>query len=111
MRAFPVLDTADRPEPASCPVPVANSGKESADDYRHIVARLNARWRVIECRDGLQWILQFGKKSGHETAWRGRSYCRSREALQRACASHAGEMDALARAALDSIPCWIGGRP
>lgn len=84
---------------------------ESADNYRRVVSRLNARWRVIECRDGIQWILQQGKSSGHGMAWRGRSYCRTKAGLMRACAHRIGEMDADARATLDSLPDWIGGRP
>jgi hypothetical protein len=34
------------------------SMRESADDYARIVAILNDRWRVIECPDRIQWILQ-----------------------------------------------------
>jgi hypothetical protein len=30
---------------------------ESYDDYPRVVAKLNDRWRVIECRDRVQWIL------------------------------------------------------
>jgi hypothetical protein len=44
---------------------------ESADDYP-VVAQLSPKWRVIECRDGEQWILQ--RKSNK---WEGRSYCRT----------------------------------
>ena len=36
---------------------------ESYDDGPRVVAHLNDRWRVIECRDQVQWILpeQFGR--------------------------------------------------
>jgi len=30
---------------------------ESYDGYPRVVAKLNDRWRVIECRDRVQWIL------------------------------------------------------
>jgi len=57
---------------------------ESADSYP-VVVRLNGRWRVIACRHGVQWILQYRNRA--ETVardvWRGRSYCRTREALIR----------------------------
>lgn len=112
MKAFPLSDTGDTPERVPCPVSVPNGGnRESADSYRRIVARLNARWRVVECRDGIQWILQFAKKSGHGAVWRGRSYCRTREAVKRVCALQAGDIDATANAMLESLPDWIGGRP
>lgn len=49
--------------------------RESADDYHRVVAVLNDRWRVIECRDGIQWVLQ--RRGSPETIrgddWRSRS--------------------------------------
>jgi hypothetical protein len=50
---------------------------ESADDYP-VVAQLGPKWRVVECRDGEQWILQ--KKSNK---WESRSYCRTSAVLER----------------------------
>jgi hypothetical protein len=95
MRAFPAPDT----------------GKESADSYGRVIARLNSRWRIIACRDGIQWILQQGKSSGHGTAWRGRSYCRTKIGLMRVCAHHVGDFDGDALAILEALPEWIGERP
>jgi hypothetical protein len=51
--------------------------------------RLNASWRVIRCKDNVQWIVQ-RLHSGPETAatarWEGRAYCPgTREALIRCC--------------------------
>jgi hypothetical protein len=60
--------------------------QESADHYPHVVAQLSPKWRVIECRDGEQWILQ--RKS---TSWEARSHCRSSEALQRVVKEHVGD--------------------
>jgi hypothetical protein len=78
---------------------------ESADSYP-VVARLNARWRVIACRHGIQWILQYRNRA--ETvatdAWRGRSYCRTKEALIRVCDAHVGEIDPEAEAILARLP-------
>jgi hypothetical protein len=36
---------------------------ESSEDYPDIVAILNARWRVIACRDNIQWILQYRNRA------------------------------------------------
>jgi hypothetical protein len=69
---------------------------------------LNEGWRVIVCRDGIQWILQFAKKSGHGTAWRRRSYCRTKSGLIGVCAAHAGECDPKAAAVLEALPRMIG---
>jgi hypothetical protein len=88
---------------------VMGAPRETADDYPHIVANLNTGWRVIECRDGLQWILQ--RRGSPERArgddWRGRSYCRAKEALLRCTREHAGEIVPNACAALASLPARI----
>jgi hypothetical protein len=61
------------------------STAESDGSYARVVAVLNSGWRVIECRHGIQWILQ--RRNRAETVarhvWRGRSYCRTKEALIR----------------------------
>jgi hypothetical protein len=82
------------------------STAESDDSYAYLVTVLNYRWRVIECRRGIQWILQYRNRT--ETvarhAWRGRSYCRTKEALIRCCDEHAGQTDAAARRILTALP-------
>jgi hypothetical protein len=81
---------------------------ESSDAYP-VVARLNARWRVIACRHDMQWILQYRNRA--ETVardiWRGRSYCRTKEALIGVCDRHAGAIDLEARATLAGLPDWF----
>jgi hypothetical protein len=78
---------------------------ESDEEYPCII-RLNRRWRVIECRDGIQWIIQARNRA--ETVaryvWRGRSYCRTQEALIRCCDRYAGALDPAAVAALRALP-------
>lgn len=88
--------------------------RESADGYSAVVARLNARWRVIACRDGIQWILQRkdATRSLHGAPWRSRSYCRTRQALIRCVYALAAPLDPSALAVLESLPARIeGGRP
>jgi len=79
---------------------------ESADNYGRFVARLNLRWRVIECQHRIQWILQY--RASAETyptsSWKGRSFCRTREALVRCCREHAGVIDPSAAAVLAALP-------
>jgi hypothetical protein len=83
--------------------------RETADDYTRVVAVLNAAWGVIECRDGLQWILQ--RRGSPETSrggdWRGRSYCRTKEALIRCAREYAGEIDPDACRTLAALPARI----
>ena len=76
------------------------------DNYGRIVAQLNSRWRVIECRHLIQWILQY--RASAETyatsRWVGRTYCRTRNGLLRCCREHAGAIDPTAAAILASLP-------
>jgi hypothetical protein len=69
---------------------------EENDDYP-VVASLNARWRVIVCRQSIQWILQ--RRRGGVDHWRGYWFCRTREALIRGARKHVGDIagDALVR--------------
>ena len=88
------------------------STSEEAEAYRAIVAVLNPRWRVIECRNGIQWILQRNTGLRHGTTrWEGRCYCRTRECLLRRVRELAGEIEPTASAVLNNLPDWIGGQP
>ena len=60
--------------------PAGDAHRESSDHYSYVILRLNNRWRIILCRQGLQWILQ-RRESFHGGAWRGFRYFRTREAL------------------------------
>ena len=55
---------------------------ESYDDWPHKVAE-SGNWRVIECRNGIQWILQKARKRRGGREWQGQGYFRIREALIR----------------------------
>jgi hypothetical protein len=84
---------------------ILSTRSEEADDYSTVVARLNAGWRVIGCRAGIQWIVQrrAGERHG-KPRWESRSFCRTKEALIRLCRTHAGEIDPVAEAILAALP-------
>ena len=64
--------------------PGDDARKETSDFYGSVIAILASRWRVIACRNCIQWILQ--RREGlHGGAWRGFQYFRSKEALLRTC--------------------------
>jgi hypothetical protein len=87
--------------------PEAVNRNESSDSYGDVVAVLNRSWRVIRCRDGIQWILQSrDSATAAKGVWRGRSYCRTKEALLRVCAAHAGKIDPTAVGLLVELPDW-----
>jgi hypothetical protein len=81
---------------------------ESVESYPHV--GLNAGWRVIVCRDGLQWILQARNRAEtvSRTDWRGRSYCTTRDALIACCDRFCGAIDPAAAATLEALPWHIG---
>lgn len=84
-----------------------SSPNERDDAYFKTVVLLAEGWRVIECKDGLQWVLQRRKAAGgHRAHWRGVSYCTSREALIRLSARVASP-DALCT--LRALPPSIRG--
>jgi hypothetical protein len=70
--------------------------QESADLYPHVVVQLGTKWRVIECRDREQWILQ-----RRSTSWEARSHCRTSEALRRVVKEHLGDVE------LPELPKWL----
>lgn len=80
------------------------SHRESDANYHGVIAALNDRWRVIACRDGIQWILQFSKKSRDGVKWYSRSYCRTRQALIRDASLHAGDISPIAMTVLNNLP-------
>ena len=71
------------------------SHREADDNYLHVIARLNDRFRVIRCRDNLQWIVQErdGFSNG-QSRWTGRSYCTQPETVHRLVLKHCGIVDA-----------------
>ena len=50
------------------------SRREKDDDYDNVIVQLQPECRVIECADGIQWIVQV--KSGKR--WRSVKYCTSK---------------------------------
>jgi hypothetical protein len=80
---------------------------ESGDTYDRVVVRLNEKWRVVECRAGIQWILQRRKSASNGVGWSSRSFCRTSEALRGVVREHAGNIDPAAAAILAGLPAWI----
>jgi len=80
---------------------------ESGDIYDRVVVRLNEKWRVVECRAGIQWILQRRKSASDGGGWSSRSFCRTSEAIRRLARQHAKPIDPEALVVLDRLPEWI----
>jgi hypothetical protein len=76
---------------------------------------LSDKLRVIECRNGLQWILQ-RRRSRCPNSWRGIKYCRTKEVLMRYvhtadAAANVHTADAAAMEILCALPDLFPERP
>jgi len=83
--------------------------RETADDYRAVIATLSDCWRVIVCRDALQWIVQRtdGERAGR-ARWTGVHYCQTRRALVRLCRASCERIDPGTLTVLGALPDVIG---
>ena len=90
--------------------PVYNvSHRESDDSYGKVVLQLAPRWRIIECRNAEQWIIQ---KRSAEPLDRGKfgrsiSYVVSRDKLIELSASLGLLSEPSKRAVLEALPSTI----
>jgi hypothetical protein len=92
-------ETTDRPQNITGVAVIETpSHRERDDGYKGVVAQLAPRWRVIICKDGIQWIIQ-QKESSHGGPWRGVSYHTNRDGLLRAC----GSLEAASCGALEAL--------
>jgi len=82
----------------------SRAGKRSAHPSLHVIAQLNEKWRVVD--GSLQWILQHKKGNPRKksSGWRGRSFCRTREALLRCVREYCGEVDPRGLVKLKGLP-------
>jgi len=79
----------------NAPATLPGSHRETADDYRGEVFRLEG-WRVVVCTDGIQWIVQFHRsdKGQPRGRWRGLHYCTCLPSLLRVWAASTGDSGA-----------------
>jgi len=62
------------------------SSRERDDNYSDVVIHLSTRWRIIVCKDGIQWILQQRSVAPPNTGtWSGKSYSTTLRGLVAAC--------------------------
>jgi hypothetical protein len=110
----PVKDTGEGAE-TSAPLVSVASHRESDDDYRSVVARLNDRWRVIDSGEPhpyRQWILQYRKSMKRPNRWSAEppfgSFCQTRAVLLRCIREKARTVDPAALAVIEALPERIG---
>ena len=89
--------------------PVYNvSHRERDDSYTNVILQLAPRWRIIECRNAEQWIIQ--KRTAEPLdrgKWTGVSYVVSRDKLIELSASLGLLSEPSKRAVLEALPSTI----
>ena len=97
------------------PLPLANndgvdidnvhSHRERDDNYSKVIIQLTPRWRIIECRNALQWIIQHrSAKLLNRGHWLGVSYLTSRNKLIEVSTGLNLLSDVSIKDVLDSLP-------
>ena len=89
---------------------VQRQHQETASTYLGFIVQLNEQWRVVVCKDGIQWILQRrdAQRAGR-VRWTGASYHCGRKSLLRVSRTLCGRIAPAAMAVLEALPEWIGG--
>lgn len=85
------------------------SSAEGDETYTGVVLVLARRYRVVECRNGVQWIIQQRASADKATRaqWRGLRYHRSRDCLLDALVGLEIELSADQRRTLEKLPAWF----
>lgn len=78
------------------------SKAEKSLDYYRVMTYLNNDWRLIRCKDGIQWILQ--KRRGSE--WKGQWFVRTKSGLLRGL-NRCGEITPEASSLIEALPEWL----
>ena len=88
-----------------------HSHRERDDNYSKVIIQLAPRWRIIECRNALQWIIQHrSAKPLNRGYWLGVSYLTSRNKLIEVSTGLNLLSDASMKDVLDSLPETISQR-
>ena len=59
---------------------------EQQQDYPYVVVNIRTHFRLIECRDHIQWILQ--RRDKNKERWRGISYFMFKKSMVRVFQEH-----------------------
>ena len=86
--------------------PVYNASHMERDDaYSKVILQLTPRWRIIECRNAEQWIIQQRSAEPlHQGFWRSVSYIVSRDKLIELSTSLGLLSEPSKRAVLEALP-------
>jgi len=105
-----MADPRDTPPTSALNIGIVNvrtlSSRERDDCYSKVVLQLTPRYRIILCRQGLQWIIQ-EKEASHEAPWCAMSYHTSRDNMLNACGKRGFLSDPNSEAVLHALPSHV----
>jgi hypothetical protein len=103
------LKSPPRPSKYTGLTPIDNpSHRERDDNYQGVIVQLAPRWRIIECRDAIQWIIQ--KRSAEPLNpgyWLGASYVTDRNKLIELSTTLGLLSEPSLRAVLEALPSSV----
>ena len=79
------------------------SHREREDGYIATVVQFNQRWRLVLCKDQMQWIIQ-KKESSRRGDWRGKLYLTCKDSVLKASGSLGLLSDPEVEATLRRLP-------
>lgn len=82
----------------------ATSHRETDHDYAHVLFRFPCGWRLAECRDGIQWLLQKPRSSSPDSAYVTVRFHRRKDALMRSVHALTGTDEAVLVHLLADLP-------
>ena len=89
----------------------AKSHHETADTYVGVITYLDARHRLILCKDAMQWIIQVKRGQGRRQAnWKGMSYLTCPNAVIKASDKLCGPLSGETIAMLWALPSKPGAQ-
>ena len=81
------------------------SRRERDDNYRSVIVWLAPRWRVIVCKDSIQFILQKRSVAPPNTGtWAGKSFSTTRDGLMAPCSERGLLSEPSARQVMEALP-------
>ena len=79
------------------------SHRERDDAYIGTIIQFSPRWRLILCKDQMQWIIQ-KKESSYRGFWRGKQYLTCKDSVLKASGRLGWLSDPAVEAALYALP-------
>ena len=79
------------------------SHRERDEAYLGTIVEFNPRWRLILCKDQMQWIIQ-KKESSRRGDWRGLKYLTCKDSVLKASGSLGLLSDPKVKAVLHALP-------